>query len=85
MGAIQGAQTFMGLAGGLLDKTMTVSMPQCPVAEQYRVEAGRVFESLQPKIVQMIESRKLLASIHSDYAILNEEIKKDSTNEEPSN
>lgn len=83
MGAIQGAQTFMGLAGGLLDKTMTVSMPQCPVAEQYRIEGARVFEALQPKIVQMIEIRKVLASINSDYAILNEEIKKDSSNEEP--
>jgi len=82
MGAIQGGQTFMGIAGGLLNRTMTVSMPQCPLAEKYRTEAMVTYEALEPKIAQMIATRKILASINSDYAILNEEIKKDTPTEE---
>lgn len=82
MGAIQGGQTFLGLAGGLLDRPMSVSMPQCPVAEKYRIEATSSFESLQPKIAQMIETRKMLATLNSDYAVLNDEVKKDTTMED---
>ena len=82
MGAVQGGQTFLGLAGGLLDRTMTASMPQCPVAEKYRLQASSTFETLQPKIAQMIETRKILATINSDYAVLNDEITKDTATEE---
>ncbi len=82
MGAIQGGQTFLGLAGGLLDRTMSVSMPQCPAAERYRIEAISSFESLQPKIAQMIETRKMLASLNSDYAVLNTEIAKDTSTDD---
>ncbi len=76
MGAIQGAQTFLGLARGIFGATMNTSIPNCPVAERYRQEASTLFSQLEPKMLNMIEARKSLASLNSDYATLNEEIKK---------
>lgn len=75
LGAIQGAQTFLGFARGIFGLTMNTSIPNCDQAEKYRQKATLVFSRLEPKIANMIEARKSLASLNSDYATLNDQIK----------